>query len=427
MNKTKLLLTLALPVLIAPNTQAQSRLTAQANRVHNGAEFMRADSTLYNYLSSTRGGDLKNQLKFDNASMWVYMADTATNNMRWVQEFDASNRLITKVSQTWDAMVTMNWVNQFRYIYTYNTAGKLATMVTQHWDGTSAWITDSRNEYTYNAANQLFYDQFQNWDGIGAYVPASQITYYYDASGNVINETNNDFVSSTPVFTAKTDYTYNSANKMLTKTHSDWNGAGWDMVDMYTYTYDIDNKRTSELHQVNDTTTLVNDMLKVYSNFSGMNPQTEIVQTWDTAGTGSWEDTYKYAYTYNSAGQLTSATRQSNDISIGWTYTSGDTKANYYYAAFTSVKNVSNAGGSATLFPVPAQSTLNITVNWNIAQGSTITVTDMTGRIVKTLPVPSGKSVFTTLPVDGLTAGNYLVTITGAVEGNIVKQVTVAH
>jgi hypothetical protein len=76
---------------------------------------------------------------------------------------------------------------------------------------------------------------------------------------------------------------------------------------------------------------------------------------------------------------------------------------------------------------VPAQSTLNITVNWNIAQGSTITVTDMTGRIVKTLPVPSGKSVFTTLPVDGLTAGNYLVTITGAVEGNIVKQVTVAH
>lgn len=427
MNKTKLLLTLALPVLMAPNTQAQSRLTAQAHRTHNGAEFMRADSTSYNYMSSTRGGDLKNQLKFDNATMWVYLADTLTNNMRWVQEFDAANRLTTNVSQSWDGMVTMSWVNQFRNLYTYNAAGKIATMITQHWDGTSAWITDSRNEYTYNAANQLSFDQFQTWDGISAYVPSSQVTYYYDAAGNVINETSNAFVSSTPVFTAKTDYTYNTANKALTVTNSSWNGAGWDVVDMYTNTYDTSNRRTSQLHQNHDGTALVNDMLKLYSDFSGANPMTEINQTWDTAGTGSWNDMYKFAHTYNSGGQLTSSTRQSNDISIGWTYALGDTRANYYYSSFTSVKNVSNNGGTATMFPVPVQSTLNITVNWNTPQSSTIAVTDMMGRTVKTMAVPYGTSVFTTLPAEGLAAGNYLVTITGATEGRIVKQVVVAH
>ncbi|GAA4463460.1 T9SS type A sorting domain-containing protein [Nemorincola caseinilytica] len=427
MNKTKLLLTLALPVLLCQNTHAQSRLTATAHWTHNGAEFMRTDSTAYNYLSTARGGDLKNLLKFDNATMWNFAGDTLNNDSRWVQEFDAANNLVSKVSQVWDA-VLMTWTNQFKYIYTYNSANKKASMVIQHWDGTSAWITDSRNVYTYNAANQLSYDQYQLWDGVSAYVPSSQITYYYDPSGNVINETGNTFVSSTPVFTNKVDYTYNSANKMLSSTSATWNGAGWDNTEMYSYTYDTTNtKRTTEKHQTYDGTAFVNDMMKVYSNFSGTNPLTEVDQTWDTAGTGSWEDVYKFAYTYNSNGQLTSATRQSNDISIGWTYAFGDTRTNHYYGTFTSVKNVSNNAGNANLFPVPAQNSVNISLNWNTAQASTITLTDMMGRTIKTIAVPFGATQTVTMSVADLAAGNYIVSINGGVEGSIVKQIVVAH
>ena len=67
MNKMKLLLTLAIPVVVlSQDAQAQStRLTAQAHWTHNGAEFKRFDSTAYNYLSTSRGGDLKSLLKFD--------------------------------------------------------------------------------------------------------------------------------------------------------------------------------------------------------------------------------------------------------------------------------------------------------------------------------------------------------------------------
>lgn len=427
MNKMNLLFTLAIPVMLCQDAQAQStRLTAQAHWTHNGAEFKRNDSTAYNYLSSSRGGDLNNQLKFDEANNWSYvMGDTQNNNMRWIQEFDASNNLITKVSQQWD-MLLLTWANTFKYIYTYNSSNKIAAMVTQHWDGTSAWITDSKNVYTYNAGNQLSFDQFQLWDGIAAYVPSSQVTYYYDAAGNKINETSNSFVASTPVFTTQVNYTYNAANKQLTATHSDWNGAGWDNTEMFSNTYDSSGNRTTRLHQTYDGTAFVNNMLHLYSSFTGGNPQGEIAQTWDTTGGGTWVDTYKYTYTYNGGGKLTSATRQSNDISIGWTYAFGDTKSNYYYGTFLSVKDVTTAGGNATLYPVPAQSMVNIDLNWSKAQSATVVITDMQGKVVKSQNVPFGATQHIAVSVSDLATGMYLMNINGT-EGQIVKQIVVAH
>lgn len=429
MNKMKLLLTLAIPVVVlSQDALAQSsRLTARANWTHNGAEFKRNDSTAYNYLSTSRGGDLNNLLKFDEANNWSYvMGDTQNNNMRWVQEFDAANNLVSKVSQEWDMVFTNSWVNKFKYIYSYNSSNKLSAMVTQHWDGTSAWITDSKNAYSYNPANQLSTDQFQLWDGV-SYVADSNVTYYYDPSGNVINATKVKFVAGTPVFTTQVNHTFNGMNKLLTATHSTWNGASWDNTEMYTNTYDSSGNRTTQLHQTWDGAAFLNDMLHIYSNFAaGNNPQTEIAQTWDTTGSGSWVDKYKYAYTYNSNRQMTSATRQSNDISIGWTHTFGDTKSNYYYGTFVSVKNVSNVGGTANLYPVPAESLLNIDLNWNQSQAATVTISDMQGRVVKSLNIAAAAKQHASVSVADFANGMYLVTINGT-NGQIVKQIVVAH
>jgi hypothetical protein len=430
MNKMKLLLTLAIPVVVlCQDAQAQSsRLTAQANWTHNGAEFKRNDSTAYNYFSTSRGGDLNSQLKFDDASNWSFvMGDTQNNNMRWVQEFDASNNLVTKVSQEWDMIFTMSWVNKFKYIYSYNSSNMKTSMVTQHWDGTSAWITDSKNVYTYNAANQLSTDLFLLWDGVGAYVSNKNTAYYYDASGNVINETMYTFVASTPVFTSEVNYTYDAGNRVLTTTNAVWNGAGWDNTDMTTNTYDSAGNRTTQLMQNYDGSVFVNDMLHIYSNFTGGHPQTEIAQSWDTTGSGSWVDMHKYAYTYNSHHQMTSATSQSYDISIGWTQAFGDTKSNYYYGSYVAgVKNISNAGGTASLYPVPTQSVLNIDVKWNQAQSATIIISDMQGKTVKSMTTQSGTSAHASVDVANFAEGIYLVRIVGT-EGQIVKQIVVAH
>lgn len=425
MNKMKLLLTLAAPAMLIQAAQAQSsRLTAQAHWIHNGAEFKRYDSTAYNYLSTSRGGDLNSQLKFDEGTSWIFvMGDTQNNNQRWIQEFDASNNLTTSVEQNWD-MVLMTWANTFKSIYTYNANNTKATMIRQHWDGTSAWITDSKNTYSYNAAGKLEQDQYATWDGT-AYTLQSDVTYYYDAAGNKINETGRDWSTTTPVYTNRINYTYNTSNKLKTLTNGNWSGTAWTDVDMYTHEYDTAGNKVSTLHSIWNGTAFQNERLSIYASFTGGNPATETVQMWDTTGTGSWKDTYHYTNTYNN-GKLASSTRQSYDNSIpGWVSASGDTKANYYYGTFVSVKSVSNNGGTATLFPVPAESMLNIQLNWNRAQAATVIIADMQGRVVKTTSVAAGQNNIS-FNVADLADGIYMVNINGA-EGQIVKQIAVAH
>lgn len=430
MNRLNLLITLAIPVLLSQNVQGQSRLIATANWSHDGAEFKRHDSTAYNYTSNARGGDLNTQLKFDEATNWSYvMGDTANKNTRSVQEFDANNNLLTTVTQTWDGTFTFSWVNEFKYIYSYNSSNKKVSMVTQHWDGTSAWITDSKNTYSYNAANQLYLDQYLLWDGVSTYNPSRQKTYYFDASGNVINETDVLFVAGTPTFTSDTDYTYNSANKLLTKTGNTWSGSAWVSSVRWTNFYDTaTGNNTNRLTETYDGTAFVNSMQMMFSDFNANHmAMTEIDQVWDPTGSGSWVDQYKYTYTYNANNQLTSATRQSNDISIGWAYAFGDTKSLYYYGSFVNaVNNVSNVGGNATLYPVPAQNEMNIDLNWNHAQAATIVISDMQGKIVAQWNTPSAVQHHSTVNISNYAPGVYSVKIAGT-EGQIVKQIVVAR
>jgi len=430
MNKMNLLITLAIPALLCQTAQAQtSRLTAAANWAHNGAEFKRQDSTAFDYASTARGGDLNNLLKFDNATSWTFMmGDTATNNMHAVQTFDANNNLLSTVTQNWDGVFTFAWVNQFRYLYTYNAANKKTSMITQHWDGSMAWITDAKNVYSYNAANQLFLDQYQTWDGVSAYVPASQKIYYYDAAGNKSNETDAVFVAGTPNFTNDIDYTYSATNQLLTQTNNNWSGSAWVPNDRYTSTYDTTGNRTNELYEFYTGVEFVNSTQKVFSDFTtGHMPQTEIDQTWNSTGTGSWDNQYKYMYTYNAANQLTSSMRQSNDISIGWTNAFGDPKANYYYGTFASaVANVSNNGGDAAIYPIPAQGTLNVDLKWNQAQAATVTICDIQGKVVDTWSTPSATQNHHSINISNYADGMYIVKVNGA-QGQIVKQIVVAH
>jgi hypothetical protein len=301
-------------------------------------------------------------------------------------------------------------------------------MVTQHWDGTSAWITDSKNVYSYNAGGQLYLDQFQLWDGT-TYNPSSQKTYYYGSTGNLTNETDVLFIAGTPTFTSDTDYTYTTSNKLLTKTGNLWTGAAWVGNVRWTNLYDsASGNVTNQLFETFDGTAFINASQKIFSNFTAAHmPQTEIDQNWDATGSGSWVDQYKFAYTYNSFNQLTSATRQSNDISLGWNYQFGDTKTVYRYGSYVSaVKNVSNAGGNASIYPVPAGSTVNVDLNWNTAQSAIVVISDVQGRVMESWNTASATQSHHSINISNYAAGVYFVKVNGE-EGQIVKQIVVAH
>ncbi len=431
MKRLKLLFTLAIPVLLMQNAQAQtsSRLTAKAGWYNNGAIFLLNDSTSYAY-TNPRGGDLMHTLKYNTATSWKVLAGdtTYTSDSTVYQQFDASNNIISQTRTFWNGTA---WENATKTLHFYDGSNNVDTSVAQIWGGTN-WVNVSRNVYSYTLGNRLYSDQYQTWNSAtSTFSPSAQKTYFYSVGGNLIQEIGQTYssVTSTYSYSYKFDYTYTTGNQLASTTYSVWSGAAWVPSYMYNYTYDASNNRTTTLYQTYNTVSAAwdNVTLNNYSSFVSSNPQMEIDQVWDTTGGGFWKNNVQQTYAYNSFNQLTNTVAESWNVAGFWEHANGDRAANYYYETYTStaVNNVT-ANGEVNIFPNPAQNVVNFKLNWNEAQAFTVSIFDMNGSVVRQWSVPSTASYTASIPVQNFATGNYVVKINGT-NGQIVKQIVVAH
>ena len=439
----KLLFTLALPVLLSGSAIAQhaaekstssttiSRLIGIGDWVNNGATFYFADSSVLTYTSG-RGGDLTHQLKYDSLIKLSYGADSMYHNdSLMVQYFDGSNNLTSAISQTWNALT--GWYPQAKNLYYYNTSNYITSSIFQTWGG-AAWVPASQNSYVYNVGtNLVFSNLYATWNSLtSTFNSASEKLYYYDVNGNQVQEL--DQVASGTSWSPLQQYvsTYSATNQVLTKTFQTWSGGSYVNSTKYSYGYDsATGNLLTVLYQVyNDSAAKwANTTLMIYSNFSGSNPQTGEMRTWnDTLSGGSWQPSLLYTYTYNSNGQMTSKTAESWNVTGFYEYAAGDPRSNYYYetATVSEVKNVASNGIDADVFPVPAQGMLHINVSADQATSYDITILDMAGRPAKTWTVPATDHYTATISTDGFAQGNYIVKIASD-KGQTVKQITIVH
>lgn len=429
MKRKILLFTLAIPVILCQNAIAQtaSRLVAEANWRNDGVSFQYSDSTTYNY-SHGRGGDLTHTMMYDNSTVMTYDTGTYTNTWNYIKRYDANNNDTSTIAQYWDNVAGV-WVPYSNTLYFYNTSNKLTSMVTQAWSGT-VWYPLSRNLYTYNGTGKLVNDLFQVYT-LGSYFNTSQKTYYYDAiTNNLINETDQDYISSTWIYSNLWDYTYTSANQIQTTTYKTWNGSGWDPHTKYINTYDVAGDMTyKNLLSYNAIdSTWKDDSMHIYSGFVAHNPSMDVVQRNDT---GTWLNVMQYTFSYNSYNQLTTSTGISwNEPSAIFEFAAGDPRHNYYYGTYNpgevSVKNVSDNGGSANVYPVPAQNIINVDLKWDAVQSADLVIYDAQGKVVRHWATPAATQYTSSVSVDNMADGLYFLSITGA-QGKIVKQIVIAH
>ncbi len=429
MKRKLLLFTLALPFIISQSAQAQtsSRLVGRADWSNSSSVFVPVDSTSYAY-SGSRGGDLTHVMKYDNSTSWYYFDSAYLNNWYYVQTFDANNNITSTISEYWDGTT---WQLNTNTLYTYNSSNQVVTMIEQSWGG-SAWTPVSQDVYSYNSAGKLYVDQYQTWDaGTLAFVASTQKTYYYDGANNKINETDQMYVSGSPVYTSQWAYTYSGTNQLLTTTYSTWTGSTWAPLTMTSNTYDSTGNMTYTLYQNYDagTGTWVNSTLHSYTLFtSGHMATVDVYQTWDNVGS-AWVNSMQYTYSYNSNNQLVSSVGQSWNVVGVYEFANGDPMSRYYYQIYTpttAVNNVALNADDANIYPVPAQGMLHVDVKWAEAQAASISIYDAQGREVRQWNAPSGTDYSSAVSVNGLANGTYFVKIAGA-KNQIVKQIVVAH
>lgn len=129
--------------------------------------------------------------------------------------------------------------------------------------------TEVRDSLSYDAAkNVIKLDRYQYLNDNWTYV--SYIDYTYDANGNKLSRSNYNS-SGGPIFTLGGVYNYYYENNRLTEWELLFGGT--DLAQVCTLTYNEDGQLIQELAQ-------------------------------DTWGGGSWEDSWKIVYQYNSDGTL---------------------------------------------------------------------------------------------------------------------------
>jgi hypothetical protein len=439
MKRMKLLFTLAIPVFLCQNIQAQtsSRLTAESHWVNNGSAYTPMDSTNFSYLSSSRGGDLTHALMFDNSVYGTYDSSMSfAPQVSILQQYNTNNMdSVNTTSQN----IAGTWTLTNRTLFTYNSSNLVATMIQQTWNG-SSWTPVTENVYSYTGSHQLQVNQHETWNG-ASFMLDSVKTFYYDAStGLLINEVDNYFSSSLPIYTYEWSYTYDSSTHyLLSKTESFSNSGvitGFAPLNMVQYFYDSSGNMTAMEKEHYDavSSVFVGDSLHSYSGFNSAHmPHIDLLQYWDptTSTGGSWVYLMQFTNTYNTYHQLTNSTGISWNITGIWEYAVGDPMNNYFYATYThstvsAVKNVANNNGDANIYPVPVQNMMHIDLTWDVAQSAMLSIYDVQGRMVKMWDAPSATTYNTTIGIGDLAGGVYVLKINGQ-QGQIVKQFVVSH
>ncbi len=389
----------------AKTTANASRLIASTTRIFDSGNLELSDSGHLHYNNPSFGyDDAVHQWKYDMGTYWDYDGSNYTETYHSMQTFDAQNRTATSMGEelinnnwidneynayTYDAngyiteqvsayFSTPNW-DSSRYTNTYNPSGKLTKQVTTTWDvNTLQWINSFRISSTYSANGQLITMLTEYWDDMNnQWVNGYRVTNTY--VNNLRTEALSEMYASTWIKSARTQYTYDAQGNISVEEMASWDGSAWQPQEKDTYVYG--------------------------SNHELMAKETEIWQG------SAYEKTNRFSVIYNSHTQALVETNETWNATAGkYEMQDGDDETRYYYEEYTnSVKDAKVTAGSIDVYPNPAKNTLHLRTKLNEAAAADILMTDMSGRMVKELHLPTAAQYSTTVDVSNLPAGTYLL------------------
>lgn len=413
-------------------TALNSRLIAEAYREFDGSVFALNDTLMASY-TGARGGDLKSDyIKYD---------------------------LLTRYDVSGGSPVVYGLENQL-----FDSKDNIIFNNTKDWDNSLSMLVDfSRNYFSYNADNKRVKDSSEQWDG-SAWKNYNLTTSTYTASKMIASETTEQWDGTAWVNANRTVYTYTAADKVATTEVQFWMGSGWSPFAKLTNTYDaVSGTQTTELIEIDMTAsgTLEPYSLTKYVYDAAKNAIIEDNQGWNSTSS-AWENNFtrqntydasgnktiviesfrddvsglitdtfsRNLYTYNAYKQMTTDESQMyNPSTHAFETTPGDYRDTYYYEEFSpaGIKENSDAKATVNLYPVPARDVLNITATMETAQAITISVSDIQGRVMQSVSLPSASSINTAISVANIPSGNYFIQLIGDKGAQLARQIIVAH
>jgi hypothetical protein len=389
--------------------------------------------------------------------------------------YNAAGRLTSMVERHISTNQNLNWDST-----AYDAQGNEAFQGTHYWNPTSnVWELSHGSRYTstYNPAGKLT-EQISEYYSNNAWQNAGKSVFVYDAAGNVTEETYYDWTNNAWEGLEKLTYTYTNG-KLTEELYHELAGAAWVPLNKGTYLYAAGASTPNEavLQKKNLAGNWVNDervINIVWHNFADWQTLSRTGQVWQNNAwvneskstsvypanggytetteiwmNNAWVNENRYTETYdnqmnytgyqteewaNNAWEITYQDQQlhtynaTNDITET-TFKTWDSQTNTLMATSRKVySNFLRISGTpkelpqlnARLYPNPVSGILHIQLEEQLA--GTVTLTDLTGRKVRSEILPAGSS---RIDVSTLPAGIYLLNVQntkGTYTSKIVKQ-----
>jgi len=416
-------------------TSTGSRIVYQVDYDNNGVSFYPTDSAALIYYGS-HGGDLTHPpIKFDVGYGFNYSTVSLSYslNEKVVCSYDAADDLDTEVVQYWVPYIAA-LRNSQQALLTYDGMHNMLTDIVQNWDtATNTWVNYTKYSSTYDASNNLTEYITQTWNtGTSLWVDETDELYTYTSANKIATDINRTWNTGTSMWdnTNQTLNNYDASNNLILSVYQTWNSgtSAWDNNSEDTYTYDAMGDQLTDVSQTwnSGTSSWDNNSQKTYSGFVAQQPSTEIEQDWNS-GSLAYVNSEETLNTYNSFNQITYTYNENWNAGGFWEETTGNTASAYGYQSYaTKVQNISNIGGEAQVFPVPASNMLSMEITWDVPQAFAITITDQQGKPVKHWEVATSQQYNNSISVNTLPPGNYILKIDGSA-GAITKRVTITN
>jgi len=456
----------------ARTTSPTHNLVAVANCTSDGASYTLTDSTTYSYSHNRTGGAYLTLIgwdyagAYDTAIKYVYGTGMYTPGTRSVQLFDASGNMLSQTTQKYSDTAASHWLNEWKYEYTYDARNNMLSKAYAYWTvpymaTVATWVYGMMDGYTYDTSNNLLTDTLFSADTT-AWIAGSANQFSYDAHHNITKEISTDKYPSWDTFRV-INYWLNAGFKPDSTTTFNKRAGVWSLYSIEKYTYDASyNMLSDTLANVvyskvtpwqltintytggnlatqesrtnkGDTLPVVwtNVNYKMMSYDAASNMISVINQNWNPSPSFlSYVNANNDTNTFSSFNKITNYTTTSWEITKKqWIQTPGhDAQARFYYDTIPGlyVNNAIKEATSISMYPVPANNNLKVSVNRNGSHNIVFDVFDMKGGLYRQWSVNMTDSYSTDIPTAMLPAGNYILTAKSEGE-TIAKQFSVVH
>lgn len=394
------------------------------------------DTTIFTYSGSSGSHVYYDQwaVDFDQSLQYIRYASSGSYDKRKVvRSYDVNNNCITSLSQIVSTGGSTAWINEYLDSTNYNPANYPIYEIRRQWDtATGTWLDYSDYTYTYNSAGQ--HDTItRRWSLSGVlWRNMEKMVNTYNLSGDLSTNTSYQWADSPGVWvaTGRTFYLYDISGDLNTQTDQYLNFplGIWETGKQVIHTYDSMHHLTSRLTQQRSwlTGALADFSFETFSGYVSEYPSTTIYQEWNDSAS-DFINSDRIHYTYNPDLQLANMdvdfwNRDSNvwDLNAGNDY-------RFHYEAYnveTSVANNMVKAPELKLYPIPTKDVLHLEITWPEPQSFTVSITDVSGRIIDTWHVGECSRHTATVPVNILATGNYVIKMEG-LRGKLSKRFVV--